>query len=176
MSYARRSEYTVLDAIRDMLETETTFFRTTRFLDGRTRNHLVAAYLRNTNLMLQLLQTQNTPPQTTTMVMNIPINLNDLSGNFFDPVPIIPSRAQIDAAVETHIGVTNTTCSICQESVSCATRIRQCGHCFHGSCIDQWFSMNPRCPVCRHDIRDRLSTTRHSSTNDEDRSVHTDEE
>lgn len=176
MSYRRRSDYTVLDALRDILETEASFFRTTRFLDGRTRNHLVAAYLRNTNLMLNLLQTYNAPPpQTTTMVMNIPINLNDLSGNFFDPVPVIPNRAQIQSAVETHIGVTNTVCSICQDSVTCATRIRHCGHCFHGSCIDQWFSMNPRCPVCRYDIRDGLSTTQHDSSN-EDRSVHTDED
>lgn len=175
MSYRRRSDYTVLDALRDILETEAAFFRTTRFLDGRTRNHIVAAYLRNTNLMLHLLETHNTPASSTTMVMNIPINLSDLSGNFFDPIPVIPTRAQIQTAVETHIGVTNTVCSICQDSVTCATRIRHCGHCFHGSCIDQWFSMNPRCPVCRHDIRDGLSTTQHDSFN-EDRSVHTDEE
>jgi len=170
-------DYTVLDALRDILETEAGFFRQTRFLDGRTRNHVVAAYLRNTNLMLSIIQTYmvRSPTETTTMVMNIPINLSDLSGNFFDPIPIIPTRAQITAAVETHIGTTNTVCSICQEGVTCATRIRQCGHSFHGSCIDQWFSINPRCPVCRYDIRDGLSARPRSDSN-EDRSVHTDDE
>lgn len=171
-----RPDYGVLDVLRDILETESRFFQTTRFLDGRTRNHLVAAYLRNTNLMLNLVQSHMTrPTETATMVMNIPINLADLSGNFFDPVPIIPTRAQITAATETHIGVTNTVCSICQDSVTCATRIRHCGHCFHGSCIDQWFSMNPRCPVCRYDIREGLSSRPRSLSN-EDRSVHTDED
>ena len=170
-------EYTVLDVLRDMLETESGFFRQTRFLDGRTRNHVVAAYLRNTNLMLSIVQTYmvRAPPETTTMVMNIPINLSDLSGNFFDSVPVIPTRDQITSAVETHIGTPNTVCSICQESVECATRIRHCGHAFHGSCIDQWFSMNPRCPVCRYDIRDGLSARPRSLSN-EDRSVYTDED
>jgi hypothetical protein len=170
------SETSVLDVLRDMLETEAIFFRSIRFLEGTTRNHLVAAQLRNTNLMVNLLQVyQRASAETTTMVMNIPINFRDASGSFFESVPVIPTREQITAAIETHIGVTNTVCSICQEGVTCASRIRQCGHCFHGSCIDQWFSMNPRCPVCRHDIRDGLSANP-PSVHNEDRSLHSDDE
>lgn len=167
-------DYTVLNVLRDILSTEESFYRITRFLDGRTRNHVVAAHLRNTNLMLSVLHTYMTRPQTQTtrMVVNIPL---DISGNFFDPVPIVPTATQIRAATDTHVGVTDTVCSICQEPVTCATRIRTCGHCFHGSCIDQWLSMNPRCPVCRHDIREPLSTIQ-TDTHNEDRSVHSDEE
>ena len=87
------------------------------------------------------------------MVMNIPITM-DLSGSFFDPVPVVPSPEQIDAALDRHVGVpVGTLCAVCQEDVACASQIRACGHLFHSHCIGQWLQMNPRCPVCRHDIR-----------------------
>lgn len=143
----------VLDILRDVFATERTLYQTIRFLDASTRNHLVAAQLRNTSATLALLRIFMTQPQQTTMVMNIPISM-DLSGNFFDAVPVVPSREQIAAAIEAHVAVpANTTCAICQDEVTCATRIRACGHNFHSDCISQWFQMNPRCPVCRHDIR-----------------------
>lgn len=163
-------DYDVLHAIRDLLRAEAGFFQNIRFLDGRTRNHIVAAYLRNTNLTLNLLNSYTTE-ESATMVFNF----GDISGNFMEPVPVLPTRAQIDAAVERHVGVTSTSCSICQDAVSCATRIRHCGHCFHSSCIEQWFSMNPRCPVCRYDIRDGLSASPRNPSN-EDSSMHPDEE
>lgn len=173
-------DYTVLEAIRDLTQTDRAFFSMLRFLDGSSRNHILAAHLRNTSHALSILRTLSTAPPTRTesIVMNIPLNtILDPSGNFMrnfmDPVPVVPTRAQIAAATETHVGVTETTCTICQEPVECATRIRACGHCFHGACINEWFTMNTRCPMCRHDIRDlRQSNT---STGNDSR-VHADEE
>lgn len=173
-------EYTVLDAVHDVLETERSFYQTVRFLDGHTRNHIVAAHMRNTTMTLDILRRFMTQPQRTTMVMNIPLSV-DVSGNpianFFDPIPVVPTREQITAGTEQHINVAaGTVCAICQDAVACATRLRHCGHSFHGSCIDQWLQMNPRCPVCRHDIREQR-LLRHAATNtNEDRSVHADEE
>ena len=159
-------ERTLYDVYHDMYETDRSFFNSIRFFDTNQRSSLVGQYLRNTNLALSILRTYETfqarnPP--TRMVLNIPLNLSDISGNgsthsFFDPVPVAPTPQQIRDAVDTHVGTTDTTCSICQESVSCATRIRGCGHSFHGHCIQQWFSMNPRCPMCRFDIRDSVTT------------------
>ena len=173
-------DYTVLEAIRDLTQTDRAFFSMVRFLDSGSRNSLLAAQLRNTNVALGILRTLSSSPSTRTesIVMNIPLNtLLDPSGNFMrnfmDPVPVLPSRAQIAAATETHVGVSETTCTICQEPVECATRIRACGHCFHGACINEWFTMNTRCPVCRHDIRD-LRQPNTSTGNDS--GVHTDEE
>ena len=170
-------DYTVLDALRDVLETDQAMFNVVRYLDGHTRSNLVASHLRNTNSALALLRQYVANPQPTTMVMNIPLRL-DISGNrFFDPVPVYPTQEQIQVATETHIGVTNTNCAICQDSVTCATRIRHCGHCFHGACIDQWFSMSPRCPVCRHDIRTDFRRTNSPLGNEpESRSVYPDQE
>jgi hypothetical protein len=158
-------ERTLYDVYHDMYETDRSFFNSIRFFDTNQRSTLVGQYLRNTNLALSILRTYENfqarnPP--TRMVLNIPLNIgSDISGNtsthsFFDPVPVVPTPQQIRDAVDTHVGTTDTTCSICQEPVSCATRIRGCGHCFHGHCIQQWFSMNPRCPMCRFDIRDSV--------------------
>lgn len=172
-------EDSVLDLIRELTQTDRAFFSMIRFLDGNTRNHLVAAHMRNTSqayALLRLYLSQST--RTESIVMNIPLNsILDPSGNFMrnflDPVPVVPTRDQITAATENHIGVTDQTCAICQEGVTCATRIRACGHCFHSQCIHEWFSMNTRCPICRHDIRD---LRRGNTTTNNDNRVYSDEE
>ena len=166
----------MLSILHEIMETDRSFHTILRFLDGSTRNHLAAAHMRNTNLALNILRQYAAAPPTRSMVINIPLTAADLSGNFFDPIPVVPSQQQIAAAVERHVGVSaETTCSICQEQVSCATRIRACGHSFHDSCIQQWFTMNPRCPMCRHDIRDLEPPRRQGSRNESD-SMHSDEE
>ena len=142
----------VLDVLAQLLETEEHFYEIVRFLDGQHRTHVVAAHQRNISLTLNLLRDYMRAP--TSMTITLPIaGTMDPSGNFFDPVPVIPTPSQIRAATDIHVGVHDQNCAICQEPVECATRIRYCGHCFHSGCIGEWFSMNPRCPVCRHDIR-----------------------
>jgi hypothetical protein len=171
------SDYTVLDALRDILETDQAFFNVIRYLDGHARTHLVASHLRNTGSAMTILRQYMSNPSTTTMVMNIPLRLDASGNSFLDAVPVYPTQDQIRVATESHVGVTNTNCAICQDSVTCATRIRHCGHCFHGACLDQWFSMSPRCPVCRHDIRTDFRRTNSPSTNDtEGRRVYPDQE
>lgn len=148
-------EDSVLDVLREMFETERTFYGTVRFLEGQTRNHIVAAQMRNTAVALQILRMfMERPAHPQSLVMNIDLSGNVLR-NFLDPVPVVPTREQIASATETGVSVANTNCAICQEAVTSATRLRTCGHCFHSDCIDQWLGMNTRCPVCRHDIRDR---------------------
>jgi len=170
-----QDEPTVLDLLQDILATDRAFFQVVRFLDGHHRTNVLAMHLRNTTLAYRVLDTFQRQPHRTTMVMNIPITM-DLSGSFFDPVPIVPTREQVSLATQTHAGVpAGTVCAICQEEVSCATRIRACGHLFHGACIDQWFQMNPRCPVCRHDIR-LLRDAPSLPTTDDDSRVYSDDE
>jgi hypothetical protein len=167
-------DYNVLDAIRDITHTDRVFFDVVRFLDGNTRNHIVAAHMRNTSQMTALvrlfLTSQQREAQRENIVMNIPLNsILDPSGNFLrqflDPVAVVPTPEQIRTATEDDVHVADTTCAICQESVSGATRIRDCGHCFHAQCIREWFTMNTRCPICRHDIRD-LRRGRSHTNND----------
>jgi hypothetical protein len=151
-------EDTVLDILREMFETERVFYGTVRFLEGSTRNHIVAAQLRNTALALQIVRMfMERPTQPQSLVMNIDLSGNILR-NFLDPVPVVATPAQIAAGTETGVAfTTNETCAICQDAIAQGTRLRNCRHCFHADCIDQWLGMNTRCPVCRHDIRERTA-------------------
>lgn len=162
----------VLDLLQDVLATDRAFYGIVRFLDGGHRSNIVAAHMRNTNTALAILYRYMTTSQN--IVINLPMNM-DLSGNsFFDAVPVVPSATQIAAASEENVQApADTTCPICQESVSTATRLRACGHCFHHDCISQWLSINVRCPVCRHDVRSVLGNSSLSTIN-EDGSMHTD--
>lgn len=165
----------VLDVLSQLFETEEHFYEIVRFLDGQHRTHVVAAHQRNVSLALGLLRDYMRAPASMTITVPIPVGGMDVSGTFFDPVPVIPTPAQIRAATDLHVAVQDQNCAICQEPVECATRIRQCGHCFHSGCIGEWFSMNPRCPVCRHDIRLQVSPRRETNVPQSDR-LHSDEE
>jgi hypothetical protein len=145
-------ETTSMDVLREIFVTERAFYGIVRYLDPATRNHVVAAHLRNVNTALNVVRTQVERP--TTMVMNIDLSGNALRNAFLDPVPVVATHEQIVSATENHVALpAGTACAICQEDVACATRLRACGHSFHSQCISQWLGMNTRCPVCRHDIR-----------------------
>jgi hypothetical protein len=168
----------VLDVLSQMIEADRQFYGVVRFLDGQHRTHVVAAHQRNSNLTLLLLREYMRTSPITNMTVTIPIPTGafDASGNFFDPVPVVPTADQIRAATEAHVNVRDQTCAVCQEPVECATRIRHCGHCFHSSCIGQWFSMNPRCPVCRHDIRNLQASPRRDTNVPQGSRMYSDEE
>ena len=165
-------ELDALDVVNALTQTDRAFYSNMRYLDSATRNNVVLTHQRNTQMALNLVRTYMTPPapRARHMVFNIPLTF-DTSGNFFDPVPVYPTAAQIANAVDTRVTVQDTTCAICQEPVTLATRLRHCGHSFHGTCIAQWFSLNTRCPVCRHDIRQFTQTARQTNN---DSGVHTD--
>lgn len=149
----------VLTTMQELFQTERAFFATYRFMNPDTRDTIMTSFMRNSHNSLALLRhymllagTQ-VEPSTVVATMDIPIRL-DASGNFWDPINVRPTTEQIQAAVQQDVPVANETCAICQETVSVAARIRQCGHCFHSNCIREWFTLNARCPVCRHDIRE----------------------
>ena len=80
-------------------------------------------------------------------------NNNDL----FTDVVVNATQEQIDAATTRTFPTSETPCSICQDNIATnqmARQINHCHHLFHISCIDEWFSRDVHCPVCRHDIRD----------------------
>jgi hypothetical protein len=162
-----------LDIIHELLETERSFYDIVHMLDPVTRNIVVESRMRNSASILGLLRIRMNVPPPTRMILNFPLNL-DSSGNFLDGVPVVPTSAQIANAVEQNVHVTETQCSICQESVQSASRIRYCGHCFHHECISQWFLVNPRCPMCRHDVRDLHRNS--VDVPNEDNRMHPDEE
>lgn len=154
-------EYSVLLALRDMMGNSREFYRSIRFLHPDTRNHIVAAHERNNATVMTILRAYMTINASTRYTINIPLPHTTVAGlDFEDPVPIVPNADQIAAATEVNIrSPDGTTCSICHDDMSNGTRIRHCSHYFHTACINQWFTMNPRCPMCRHDIREEVPVT-----------------
>jgi len=78
-------------------------------------------------------------------------------------VIVRPTQAQINAATEmiTYRSTTSihTQCPITLEEFQTGDnvrRIKSCGHIFREPAINNWFTTNVRCPVCRYDIRDYL--------------------
>jgi len=143
-------DYGPLEALRDVLNTSRAFHQAMR--SSARRDELVALQLRNDHLALHIVRAwllDDSPPG-----FDVVIPLRGPS-NFADNVPVTPSAEQITRATELRENVTDTQCAICQEEVTTgATRVRHCGHCFHSSCIQSWFQLSVRCPVCRYDIRD----------------------
>lgn len=126
-------------------------------LSNDHRDALTSRYFLNELCILEIsnrifqnhIRNQNTANAAATLLtMNIPLN-------FMDPVAIRPTAQQIAAATEDVEEVSaGTVCAICQDSISgTMTRIQHCSHSYHRNCLESWFTMSPRCPVCRHDIR-----------------------
>jgi len=103
-------------------------------------------------------------------VLNEMINANgsnvisvnaSVAEDFLERVPIRPTQEQISTATTLHIsdGSHEDICTICQDDIEINQlyrRITECGHYFHKSCIDTWFTSNTICPTCRYDIRGQM--------------------
>lgn len=81
-------------------------------------------------------------------------------------VVVRPTAQQIQDNTTIAVGniASNTDpiqCSICLQELGATQegrKINHCGHWFHSQCIDTWFQTNVRCPVCRHDVREYVTT------------------
>ena len=142
----------ILSTIGELFESDVAFYGTLRQFTNR--DQLMALHQRNKAAMIALLQTMaSRPRQTSRIIMQIGQQTTD--NNFMDPVPVVATPAQLRAATEREVQAPeNMACSICQESLTVATRLRSCGHHFHAACINEWFTQSARCPMCRNDIRD----------------------
>jgi hypothetical protein len=143
----------MLDLLESMVDGRNAFFRGLNRISNSNRDGIISRYLLNDLIIMELanrvhqhyvrLQTG-----TTQLTFNLP-------ANFLDPVQVSVTPAQIEAGTEILAEPpADTQCAICQDSVTVdATRIRHCHHVFHRTCLNTWFSMSVRCPVCRYDIR-----------------------
>ena len=92
--------------------------------------------------------------------------ISNLFYTFFDPIEIFPTPSQIESATRVVrfgdiIAPVNTACPISLENFNEDDRvliIRQCNHIFSNSGLVSWFRTSCRCPVCRYDIRNYVST------------------
>lgn len=89
------------------------------------------------------------------------VNLDNL-----ERIPIVPTQEQINNAVETISyssieNPQNTRCSISLREfndTSEVSRIKYCGHLFTPTSLSTYFTFDHRCPLCRYDIRNYISS------------------
>lgn len=151
----------VIAVIRELLEADNAFFRVATILPEPIRSRVIGNRARMTSDIIGLMRLILEPPTATQrFVVNIPLREGDWpNGNAnYEDVPIVPTPAQLTAALEHDVAFHDSTCAICQDTLETGTRLRNCRHNFHTSCITNWFAMNPRCPVCRDDVRVRRPT------------------
>ena len=149
----------VIPLLRDIVNSETQFFNRVVDLPDALRNRAIANRSRQTLVMLDLVRTLVEPVPirslpTTRGQFTIDLT-QDLLRTFHEPVAVLPSAAQISAAVELNVTPpAGELCAICQDTTAVSTRLNACRHYFHHGCITQWFGTSVRCPVCRNDIRE----------------------
>lgn len=157
----------MIDFLNSLIHSQDVFItRALNRASNTNRDPLMSRYLLNQLCMVELANRahQNyvrTQTATTQLTFNIP-------ANFLDAVHVSPTSAQIEAATETLTSPpADTSCAICQENITTdASRIRHCQHTFHRSCLNTWFGMSVRCPVCRYDIRGEGQLSQTSSADE----------
>jgi hypothetical protein len=141
----------VIAVVRDLIESDTAFFRVAAVMAEPQRSRIIANRSRMTQDILSLMRHLIVPPVTQPrFVVNIPIQAGHQD---YDDVVVTPTQEQVASACEHDVDLYDTNCAICQDVLTSGTRLRNCQHSFHRTCITNWFAMSVRCPVCRDDVR-----------------------
>jgi len=93
------------------------------------------------------------------------VGLGDFLLNFYDNVPVYPTREQINNGTRQVLysnieNPLNSSCPITLENFNeddNVTQILGCGHIFNEDSLQSWFRNHVRCPICRYDIRSYVS-------------------
>lgn len=89
----------------------------------------------------------------------------EILASFMNPIPVRPTQEQIERGTRLFMTDANSTrdsCVICFDAITdgqMQRQVRACDHTFHRECIDRHFQTSPRCPLCRHDIRESVSVS-----------------
>lgn len=133
---------------------------TSRHRNASTTESIFNDYLYNNLVPPRFTRNEIPRPQNTAARSNN--QLLDFLGQFYNNVPIVPTRQQIDTATRRVIyreieAPLNSSCPICLDRFQPDDNVMQiirCGHIFNEDSINLWFRTNVRCPICRHDIRE----------------------
>lgn len=142
----------VINVVRELIEADIIFFRLAVALPEPMRTRVIGNRSRMTQDVLSLMRLTLEPA---TEPQRFVVHLPGQAADWSEPVRVTPSVDQLTAALEHDVDMHDANCAVCQDTMASGTRLRQCGHVFHRACIMNWFEMSSRCPVCRHDVRER---------------------
>lgn len=149
--------HTLLDVLAMQLTTDQVLYNNLRFLPGtHQRAELLFGHLRSNARVHAILSAHLRSESNPRVELTFPITLPP---SWDEAVIVAPSQTEINLATQQVFDLDNTMCTICQETMSNGLRLRYCRHCFHSTCIQEWFTRSALCPVCRHDVRGASPTT-----------------
>ena len=113
------------------------------------------------NIFQRLYGNSSNNRTTATPTRTASVGLGDFLLNFYDTVPVYPTRDQINNSTRRLLysnieNPLNSSCPITLENFDNddnVTQILGCGHIFNHESLTAWFRNHVRCPVCRYDIR-----------------------
>lgn len=149
----------ILAVLQDMVRGRNIFLcdRMIRSVPFMYRSALISRYMQNESRFMNLLTQMYTNSINRSAAAQTLITLRfpeQFPAGFADNILVRPNQDQLQRNLQ-DCPSTTSSCAVCQEAISSgACLIRQCAHVFHRSCIESWFSMSVRCPVCRYDIRE----------------------
>jgi hypothetical protein len=142
----------VIAVVRELLESDLIFFRLAVALPEPMRTRVIGNRSRLNQDVLNIMRMALDPPTQQRFVVHVPLDTAQ-AGEWSEPVRVTPSVQQLASAMEHDVDTQDGNCAVCQDTVGSGTRLRNCGHVFHRTCITNWFEMSSRCPVCRDDVR-----------------------
>ena len=89
-----------------------------------------------------------------------PVN-TDLLQDVEVPTNLSILRNNTTVSSYANLNTTEDRCCICRENfrdTDIVRKINSCGHVFHINCVDTWLESNTTCPMCRHDIRESITS------------------
>ena len=161
----------ILEILHEMVRGRNQFLcdRTIRSVPFMYRSALLSRYMLNESRFMELITQMYTNNLQRESVAQTLITLSfpeTMPPGFMDSVRVSPTQQQIQQSLQ-NCPATTSSCAVCQDVISSsACLIRQCGHVFHRSCIESWFSVSVYCPVCRHDIRQASPANQTSSVSE----------
>ena len=136
----------------------------------------------NSNMFIQLSQSANEIFNILPILLgdNIPntyeinLQLQEMTGG--DVLVPVKRKSEAYSVIEEN-EIDELSCAICLEKPEDAVFVKtKCNHIYCKTCIDKWFEMNSRCPICKKNFNDSEDDEQEECENNEQEECEDDEQ
>lgn len=96
----------------------------------------------------------------------INLQLQEMTGG--DVLVPVKSKSEAYSVIEEN-EIDELSCAICLDKPESATFVKtKCNHIYCKTCIDKWFEMNSKCPICKKNFNDSNEDNKDNKDNEDD--------